>query len=183
MKKLSMPLAVVLLLISIPAWAQPGPQGGMMQPPPGMMDGGGPGTCEDTCPRSNDRKMLEAMRITRMTEELKLTDKQIAEFFPKLKEMEANIKEMGKNQRTLIGQLDSMLNAGAKDQDLKAKMAQIDKAEAERWNQLKTSKAKIDGILTIKQQAKMLVFKQKFDQEIKDMVRDIRQKRMKQLKQ
>jgi Spy/CpxP family protein refolding chaperone len=178
MKKMNLILAAGLLLISTAALAQPGPHGGMMPPPPGMMDGGGPGACEDPCPRDKDRKMLEAVRITRMTEALELTDKQIAEFFPKLKEMEANMREAGRQQQKYLGQLDSMLISGAKDQELKAKMTQIENAEAERWQRMKSFKMKLDGILTIKQKAKMLVFNQKFDEEIRDMVRDIRQKKM-----
>jgi len=184
MKKIHLTPAAVILLISALAWAQPGPQGGMMGPPPGMMDGGGPGSCEEPCPPwDKDRKMLEAMRITRMTETLELSDQQIAQFFPKLKEMEANLREAGKQQQKYIGQLDSLLNAGAKDQVLKVKMTQIENNEVQRWQKMKTFKIKLDGILTVKQQAQMLVFNQKFDEEIRDMVRDIRQKKMRQFKQ
>ena len=182
MNKIYLVLTAVFLLMSTAVLAQPCPQGGMMEAPPpgGLMEGGGPGSFEPGDSHDKDRKMLEAMRITRMTEELKLTDKQIAEFFPRLKEMEANMREMGKNRKKGIGQLDSLLNAGAKDQELKAKMAQIERTEAEKWQQMKAFKIKLDGILTVKQQAQMLVFNQKFDEEIRDMVREIRQKRMKQ---
>ena len=178
MKKISMLAAVLILLLSASAWAQPGPQDGMM-PPPGMMNGGGPGACEEPGPPwDKERKMLEAVRITRMTEALGLTDKQIAEFFPKLKEMETNLREAGRQNQKYIGQLDSLLAAGAKDPELKAKMTQIENAEAARWQQMKSFKIKLDGILTVKQKARMLVFNQKFDEEIRDMVRDIRQKKM-----
>ncbi|MHB8155908.1 MAG: hypothetical protein ACYDEQ_00690 [Desulfocucumaceae bacterium] len=179
MKKISMLAAVLIMLISALAWAQPGPQGGMMAPPPGMVDGGGPGACEEPCPPwDKERKMLEAVRISRMTETLELSDQQIAQFFPRLKEMESDLKETGRHHQKLLGQLDSLLNAGARDQELKAKMSQIENAEAERRQRMKTFKTKLDGILTVKQQAKMLVFNQKFDEEIRGMVRDIRQKKM-----
>ncbi|MBI4727492.1 hypothetical protein HY768_09815 [candidate division TA06 bacterium] len=183
MKRINLIPAAVILLISALAWAQPGPQGGVMSPPPGMMDGGGPGACEDPCPRDKDRKMLEAVRIARMTEALELSDRQIAEFFPKLKQMEDGLMELGKARQKYIGQLDSLLNAGAREQELKAKMDQIENNEVERWQRMKTFKTKIDGILTVKQQARMLVFIQKFDEEIRDMVRDIRQKKMKHFRQ
>ncbi|MBI5805608.1 hypothetical protein HZA73_06135 [candidate division TA06 bacterium] len=179
MKKTSMLAAVLILWVSVSAWAQPGPQDGMMPPPPGIMNGGGPGSCEEPCPPwDKERKMLEAVRISRMTEALELTDLQIAQFFPKLKEMETVQREAGRQQQKYIGQLDSLLIAGAKDQELKTKMAQIENAEAERWQRMRAFKTKLDGILTVKQQAKMLVFNQKFDEEIRDMVRDIRQKKM-----
>jgi len=183
MNKASMILAALALFVSTAAWAQPGPQGGMMAPPPGMMDGSGPGACQDTCAWNNERKMLEAVRISRMTEELQLTDQQIAQFFPKLKEMEANLRETGRHQQKLLGQLDSLLAAGAKDPELKAKMTQIENDEAERRQRMKMFKAKLDGILTVKQQARMLVFNRKFDDEIRDMVRDIRQKKMRRFGQ
>jgi Spy/CpxP family protein refolding chaperone len=182
MKRTSLILAALALLISS-SWAQPGPQGGMM-PPPGMMEGGGPGSCDDTCqPRDKDRKMLEAVRITRMTEELQLTDKQIAQFFPRLKEMESGLREMRRDQQKFIRQLDSLLTAGAGERELKAKMTQMENAEAGRHQQMKAFRAKLDGMLTVKQQAKMLVFNQKFDEEIRGMVRDIRQKKIKQYRQ
>jgi hypothetical protein len=184
MRKTYLILAAGVCLLATAVLAQPGPHGGMMETPPpgGMMEGGGPGPFETGDSHDKDRKMLEAMRIARMTEELQLTDRQIAEFFPKLKEMEASMRGMGKNQRKLINQLDSLLNAGAKEQELKAKMTQIENSEAEKWQQMRACKAKLDGILTVKQKARMLVFNQKFDEEIRDMVRDIRQKRMKQFK-
>lgn len=179
MKKLHVIAASALLLASAMAWAQPGPQGGMMPPPPGMMNGSGPGACEDPCPPGDkERKMLEAVRISRMTETLELSDQQIAQFFPKLKEMESNLKETSRHHQRLLGQLDSLLAAGAKDQELKAKMVQIENAEAERWQRMRSFKTKLDGILTVKQQAKMLIFNQKFDEEIREMVREIRQKKM-----
>jgi hypothetical protein len=184
MKKISMLAAVLIMLISASAWAQPGPQDGMMPPPPGMMSGGGPGACEEPCPPwDKERKMLEAVRITRMTEALELTDKQIAEFFPKHKQLEDGLMQLGKTRQKYIGQLDSLLSAGGKEQELKAKIAQIENNEAERWQRMKAFKTYAAGILAVKQQAKMMVFIQKFDEEIRDMVRDIRQKKMKQYRQ
>ena len=183
MKKICLTLAAVLLYISTAAWAQPGPQGGMMPPPPGLMEGGGPGPCEDTCPRGKDRKMLEAVRITRMTEALELTDQQIAVFFPKHKQLEEGLMQLGKARQKYIAQLDSLLKAGAREQELKTKMTQIENNEAERWQRMKAFKTYADGILTVKQQARMLVFIQRFDEEIRDMVREIRQKKMKHYRQ
>jgi hypothetical protein len=177
--------ALLFLSLATAVLAQPGPQGGMMETPPpgGMMMSDGPGPLEPGDSHDKHRKMLEAMRITRMTEALELTDQQIAVFFPKLKEMEAGMSEMSQTQRRLISQLDSLLNAGAREPELKDMIARIENAEAEKWKNMKAFKAKIDGILTVKQKAKMLVFNQKFDEEIRDMVRDIRQKRMKHFNQ
>lgn len=183
MKRIGLIWAGLILLAATAAWAQPGPQGGMMAPPPGMMDGSGPGSCEPAHPQHKDRKMLEALRIARMTEALELSDQQIAEFIPKLKQVEEGLMELDKARQKYIGQLDSLLNAGARDQELKAKMSQIDASEAEKWQKMKAFKAKVEGTLTVKQQARLQVFIQKFDEEIRDMVRDIRQKKMRRYRQ
>lgn len=183
MKRTGLIWAALILLAATAARTQPGPQDGMMAPPPGLMDGGGPGPCEPSHPQHKDRKMLEAVRIARMTEALELSDQQIAEFIPKLKQMEEGLMELDKARQRYIGQLDSLLTAGASDKELKAKMSQIDASEAEKWQRMKAFKTKIDGILTVKQQAKMQVFVRKFDEEIREMVRDIRQKKMRRYRQ
>jgi Spy/CpxP family protein refolding chaperone len=123
--------------------------------------------------------MLEAVRITRMTEALELNDKQIAEFFPRLKQMDDGIREVTRARSKLVKELDSLLDRGSKEAELRAKLSQIDNLEIERLNKMKNFKLEMDRILTVKQQAKMVVFNHNFDEEIREMVREIRQKRMK----
>jgi hypothetical protein len=179
MKRILYAFILAAALVSL-AQAQPGPMPGV-GPEPGMMpDGDGRGPCEQACPPwEKERKMLEAVRITRMTEALELSDRQIAEFFPKLKQMDDGLRDLGKTKARLVTELDSILTKGVKEAELKAKLAQIENLEAERFNRMKTFKTEADRILTIKQQARLMVFNQNFDEEIRQMVRDIRQKRMK----
>jgi hypothetical protein len=93
--------------------------------------------------------------------------------------MDDGLRDLGKTKARLVTELDSILTKGVKEAELKAKLAQIENLEAERFNRMKTFKTEADRILTIKQQARLMVFNQNFDEEIRQMVRDIRQKRMK----
>jgi len=126
--------------------------------------------------------MLEAVRISRMTEELGLSDEQISKFFPRMHKMENEIRELDKQRRKLIAELDRQLQAKAKESDLRALVEQLDKLDAQKFQRMESEHAELDQLLTVEQRAKLRVFNHRFDDELRSMVRGIREKRMRQMK-
>jgi len=177
------------LLLSALAYAQPGmPE--QPQPPEPMEPPGAPAApappelwgrqpfCEDSCQMNKERRMLEAVRVSRLTEVLKLTDEQIATFIPKLKQLEERQRQLGHQRQKALRELEKRLQASAKEAEIKAKLAELDRLEGERLQRMREMRTELDKLLSIEQQARWRVFNDRFDQEIRDMVKEIRVRRM-----
>ncbi len=188
MKKMLVLLAALLLAASA-LRAQPVPLPDPPDAPPAMMDDRPSPEQGDSADQGRmgrmmgkERQMLEAVRISRMTEELGLSDEQIAKFFPRMHKMEDTMRDLDRQRRKLITELDRLLQAKAKDAELRSLVEQLDKLDAQKFQRMEAEHAELDKLLTVEQRAKLRVFNHRFDDEIRSMVRGIREKRMRQLK-
>ncbi|MCU0607484.1 MAG: hypothetical protein MUF78_08745 [Candidatus Edwardsbacteria bacterium] len=188
MKRFWSPIAICALAVA--AAAQPLPE-----PPDGPEGRGRPGappeyveervmieSCDSACPPARmgrERKMLEAVRISRMTEALDLSEDQIARFFPRLRKMEENRRSLDRQRDELIDELEKALAGPLKDAELKARLDQLDKLEQQKLRRTLADHAELDALLSVPQRAKLRVFNQRFDDEVRLMVRTIRERRLK----
>ncbi|MDI6741054.1 MAG: hypothetical protein QME74_11930 [Candidatus Edwardsbacteria bacterium] len=196
MKRYYLPVAICLLAAAC-AVAQPAPD-----PPPGIPShpnmpqrpimppeiwddpGGGP-PCDTACMpvrMGKERKMLEAVRISRMTEALDLSEEQIAKFFPRLRKMEEAMRSFDPQRDRLVADLEKLLAEKGKDSELKSRLDQIDKIEEQKLRRMLAGRADLDALLSVSQRAILRVFNQRFDEEIRSMVRNIRERRMKHIR-
>jgi len=169
-------LVLALLLISLPAMAQTR-MTVMMQEYDSL--------CPPECPpppEHRERRMLEAVRVTRMTEMLELSNQQISRFFPKLKQMEENQREVRKKHRALVAQLEELMIRKAKDKELKAKLDSLDKLQKETLKNMEKVHQELDAMLTIQQRAMWRIFDQNFDEEIRKMVIQVKEKRYRKVR-
>lgn len=173
------------------AAAQPRPDDAFSEPPgpPGLVPPPGPPelwddkpTYEDSCRMMKERKMLEAVRITRMQEDLDLSEAQIAAFFPKLKQTDEKVRKIGHRRRELLRQLEKLLEARAKEADLTAKLDEIDKLEQERFQTMRAGRQELDALLNPEQRSRWRLFADRFDSEIRGMLRDIRERKHRRMK-
>jgi hypothetical protein len=132
-------------------------------------------------PMDRHRKMLEAVRISRMTEALDLSEDQIASFFPRLKKMEEALRSFDRQRDDLTTSLEKALTGQPSDAELKTKIDQLDKIEEQKLRRLLAGRAELDALLSISQRARLRVFNQRFEDEVRAMVRTIRERRMKHL--
>ncbi|MRR09636.1 hypothetical protein EG831_06110 [bacterium] len=137
--------------------------------------------CDSACPpmrMGKERKMLEAVRISRMTEALDLSEDQIAQFFPRLRKMEENRRALNRQRDQLIAELEQALAGAPKDAELKARLDRLDKLEEQKLRRELADRAGLDALLTVPQRARLRVFDQRFEDEVRMMVRTIRERRM-----
>jgi hypothetical protein len=142
--------------------------------------------CPPECPpppEHRERRMLEAVRVSRMTEMLELSNQQIARFFPMLKQMEENQREVRKKHRALVAQLEELMIRKARDQELKAKLDSLDKLQKETLKSMEKIHQELDAMLTIRQRAMWRIFDQNFDEEIRKMVIQVKEKRYRRVRQ
>lgn len=147
----------------------PGRRGG---PPYGGMDD----RTDRSAPPSEEkrdeiRKKMEAVRIWRLAEELKLDEKTSAKFLPLLGAIEQRRREIIKQEMEAMQELRGALDSrGMDEKRLKAALDRLEKGQREmaeiRERELKAAKDN----LTIEQQARYIIFVQEFQREMLGMI-------------
>lgn len=124
------------------------------------------------------RKLIETVYIWRMTEELDLSEEQISKFFPKLKRLENAEREHSQKTAKAIGELDEILKSDKPSTaDLKKKMEELELLEKEFEKKRAKLKDEMRDVLSVEQQAKLIVFRHRFHKEMRKVIRDIRMHR------
>lgn len=129
---------------------------------------GGPPSDEK---REEIRKKIEAIRIWRLTEELKLDEKTAARFFPAISGLSQKRNELMRENMEAQRELRFNLEAGRPD-ERKIKTA-LDIMERNQREMTKLTEREIDATkshLTIEQQARYFLFQQDFQREMREMI-------------
>jgi Spy/CpxP family protein refolding chaperone len=152
----------------VPAFAQ------QMQMPPDETDvdsgpvRGGPPSQEK---REEIRKKVEAIRIWRLTEALKLEEKTAARFFPVLSSLTQRRHELLRENMEAERELRLYLEASKPDE--KKIKAALDKMEKNHHEMTKLTEKEIEATkeyLTVEQQARYFLFQQDFQREMRGMI-------------
>ena len=159
----SMATAAVLAVLSLPAFAQQGPPRG---------PAGGPPSDEQ---REEIRKKMEAVKMSRLTGELKLDEKTAAKFIPVITALDQKRRSLMKENRHAMQELRTELNAQQPDEGrMKAAISRIEKNHREiaslREKELQAAREN----LSVAQQARYILFNQEFMREMRGMVEGAR---------
>ncbi len=178
-KNIRIILLSLLIAASAPEGAgaqdqMPGRRGG---PPSGGFDDG----AERIAPPSEERreeirKKMEAVRIWRLTEELKLDEKTSARFLPLLSSIEQRRREIIKQEMEAMQELRGVLDSRSPDEKrLKTALERLEKGQRDMAElREKELKAARDN-LTIEQQARYIIFVQEFQREMLGMINRARE--------
>ena len=151
------PFAMAVLLIGTIARAQPAPP-----LPPGPMA----------------REKLEALRIWRLTDELKLTEDQSAQFFPKLKQIRELRDARRDAQKQLTDELSAELqNSPPREATLKQVLDSLQAVDDNFHRADAKIRREISQILTVEQQARLLVFQANFERQTRRVLKQIERDR------
>lgn len=168
-------LTIALAMTALPAFAQrrmqdPPPddrqqEEGEIAPDPGQ---GGPPSEER---REEIRKKIEAVRIWRLTEELKLDAATSAQLSSLLSSLDQKRRDLHREQREAMRELQLSLRA-AKPEESKIKPL-LEKVERNHRAMQELRDREIKGMkkfLTIEQQARFLLFQKAFQREMRGMI-------------
>jgi small-conductance mechanosensitive channel len=168
---LSLAMALgVLLICSIPLPAQTDPAATKRVPPDPQMHRG---------PRRENEvhQLIEALYISRLQEDLNLTDEQYASVIPAVKNF-LRVRHSGarlKNQRER--ELSLMLNQGAPNEQVQAKLNELDQLKKQIEKDVETAQNAVNAKLDVNQRARFHQYQQKIDQRINRMIQQIREGR------
>lgn len=124
------------------------------------------------------RRVIETIKIWKMTEALNLDEDQAAKLFPKLAQLEASRREFHKRQRLLRDELTELLKQRPlRDEEIKARLDQLDRAEVDFRGHEQTIRGGLRSILSPEQQARLALFEDRFETEMRRVIQDLRQRR------
>jgi len=132
-----------------------------MIPPPG------PG-------EKDPRAIIEKVRIYLLTEKLDLSEEQAVKFFPKLNDLRKAEEDFQKERMDIIAKLETQVRDKASEKDLLQTLNGFENLIKMKADKDKKIRDDLRVLLTPVQQVKFLIFQTKFEQEIRDMIREIR---------
>jgi hypothetical protein len=113
-----------------------------------------------------------------MTEALNLDEEQAAKLFPRLAQLEASRREFHRQQRLLRDELTELLKQRPlRDQEVKARLEQLERAEVDFRGREQAIKGGLRLILSVEQQARLALFEDRFETEMRRIIQDLRQRR------
>jgi predicted nucleic acid-binding Zn-ribbon protein len=122
--------------------------------------------------------MIETIKIWKMTEALDLSEDQAAKFFPKLTQLEAARREFQRRQRLLRDELAVLLRQRPlRDQEIKARLEELDRTEADFRGRERAVRNEVRTILSLEQQARLALFEERFEAEMRRTIQDLRIRR------
>jgi Spy/CpxP family protein refolding chaperone len=155
-------LMAALVLIASVAWAQP--------PGPGF----GPGP-EGGPTRERIRERIKTMKIWKLTESVGLTSEQSQKFFPIYNMHQKKLEELDVKRDDIVNRLE---RATGDSQTSDKEIGELTKSLNDIPRQVLEERDKfykeISPILPLRQQAKLMVFEERFKQRLQQFVREVR---------
>jgi hypothetical protein len=120
-------------------------------------------------------KLVEIIRIWKLVDELVLKEKQLVEFLPKFKELDSLRSKYYRDRRNAISKLRKLLEANSSGDQLKPAMDEFRNAEMSFYQKYRQLEDALNSNLTVKQQAKFVVFQDKYRDDIRRLMRNLRE--------
>ena len=126
-------------------------------------------------PEERVGRIIEALLVWRLVDELDLTEQQIARVFPRIKQLKEVRLELGRRKRTLEFELRQLLAQRPQDSDaIRVKVAQLQTLRAEIEQRRQRVLRQIQTVLTVEQQAKFVLIAERFEAETLRLLEEVR---------
>ncbi|GAG80111.1 unnamed protein product [marine sediment metagenome] len=130
-----------------------------------------------TFDESDPREIIEKVRIYVITKELDITTEQAIQFFPIVKDIQKIDKEFREKKADALHELKRLLENESSDQEILKVITQYRNDYNKKIEEQKKKLDEIRKILTPVQQAKYLIVQERFEHEIREMIKKIKQSR------
>jgi len=158
--KLVRNLMLTMLFCGAVAWAQP--------------KGPGPGP-DDGPTRERIRERIKTMKVWKLTEEVGLTPEQSEKFFPIYNRYQKNVDDLEFRRVQMIDRLERLANdSAASDKEIAELSGTLENFPKQILEERDRLFRDVSSILTERQQAKLIVFEERFKQRLQQFVREIR---------
>jgi Spy/CpxP family protein refolding chaperone len=126
--------------------------------------------------RKEVREEIETLKMWKMLEVLDLSSKQSDEFLPAWRELHESQSDFREKREKLFRELEAVLGEEQKTRErgIREVLTQLDKERSRLEEAQQRYRAKTEGILTLEQQAKLLLFEERFEGRMMEMIRKYR---------
>ncbi len=156
MKKLIITLStVILLLFSASVFAQPGFH-------------------DNPEHRAKIHERVKTIKMLKLTETLDLTEEQAARFFPRFNEFDKTVEEVHREIRQKLEDLGHSAKLGKDDSELRTLMQEYDVLSDRMFEARKQFQQSVTDILSVNQQARLMVFMERFPEMMRDVIHEMR---------
>jgi len=118
-------------------------------------------------------RMIEAIKIWKLTEVLDLKGEQMEKFFPKLRKLEEHRKDTIKERRRLLGKLRELIEDKESDKKIMNIIKKISEFDKKKKEDEENLRKEVMSVLNVKQQAELLLFEERFEAEIRKIIKGL----------
>jgi len=130
-----------------------------------------------TVSETDPRELIEQVKIYQLTKKLGLTSEQAIQFFPKLNESREIEREFRQKKIDALHELKQLMSSGASDNKIQKVINEFEDAWYKKNEDQRNKFNEMRKILTPAQQAKYLLFLDEFENEIREMIKEIKKHR------
>lgn len=128
--------------------------------------------------RERLREEIETMKMWKMLEVLDLTQEQSDKFLPAWRETQKAEKTFREKREDLLKSLEAVLGEEKPDEKkIREILGQLDKERLQMEEVQQRFRQKAEGVLTLQQQARLLLFEDRFEKRMMEIIRQYREKR------
>ncbi len=128
--------------------------------------------------RERLRQEIETMRMWKMLEVLNLSQEQSDKFLPAYRELQNRQKDFREKREDLLRALELTLGEEKPDEaKIKDIFGQLEKERLQLEEVQRKFREKAEEILTLEQQAKLMLFEDRFEKKMMEIIRQYREKR------
>jgi Spy/CpxP family protein refolding chaperone len=128
--------------------------------------------------REQLRRDIENMRIWKMTQYLELSTEQSTKFFPIFNDFQSKREELEQEQAEMMRRLAELVESeGEQEGEMKNLISGVEKNRRKMVDLVDEFRREAGRVLSLKQQAKLVLFEEHFRGEIRGMIEDIRMRK------
>ncbi len=124
--------------------------------------------------REKIRENIETLRMYKLLEVLDLSLEQSIQFLPALKDFQDAKRKFGDRRAELLRELESALESENNEKKLKQTLANLENSRKEFQMELEKFSEATKAMLTLRQQARLHLFEEKFERRLKETIQQIR---------
>jgi len=129
-------------------------------------------------PEGQPFEKVDQLRKVRMIDELDLKEEQSVRFFARLNDFDKKRRELMKAKHEALNTLERLMKENADEKELEKSFPTIIAFDQQLASERAKFFAGLSDILSVTQRARLLVFERSFERELRDAVRETRNRRM-----
>lgn len=128
--------------------------------------------------REGVHQKIETLMKWRMLDEVDITEEEGAKLFPALRRIEGRRRELREQSGRLMDELRATLRGVHPDEEaLRRTLAGLEESQRGLESLAQEETRTVGGILPLEKQARYLLFRERFERDVRDIVHDIRERR------